>query len=266
MEWFWDQFKRGQRAGEAVATYRRLEHVAVLSPTNQAYTKNLDKSQDADGDTLTIMSLQGGLPLYVRLGQDGNPFMRVRERAIYTRPFRRVTWRVGNTYDETANASRGYAKVIAMVSHGPLVQFPPKEYGIRRMPLMIYGLTATTANTDLSSLLRKASGVGNSTLGKGGGTLMIYNTDAANDLYVVPIGSFAGVLAAGTRGFGPIRPGASLPLQLEDCIFSDAAQLDAGGLVIKTLSGTCTYALIGSSVEMDGADNEQDVENTQGLK
>ncbi len=266
MEWFWDQFKRGQRAGEAVATYRRLEHVAVLSPTNQTYTKNLDKSQDCDGDTLTIMSVQGGLPLYVRLGADSNPFIRVRERMILTRPFRRVTWRVGNLLTETATAAMMYAKVIAMVSHGPLVQFPPKEYGIRRMPLMLYGLTATTANTDLSSIIRKSAGAGYSTLGKGGGTLTIYNTDAANDLYVVPLAGYQGTLSAGSRGFGPIRPGASLSLQLEDCILSSADAIDAGGFIVKTIAGTCTYALIGSSGEMDGADNEQDSENAQGLK
>ena len=266
MEWFWSQFKRGQRPDEATSTYRRLEHVAVLSPTNQTFTRNLDKVQDADGDTLTIVSLQGGLPLYVRLGPDGNPFIRVRERMILTRPFRKVTWRVGNTITETATAGIQYAKVIAMVSHGPLIQFPPKEYGIRRMPLMLYGLTATTANADLADLLKKSGGAGYSTLGKGGGTLTIMNTDAANDLYIVPITGYQAAVAAGSRGFGPIRPGQSISLQLEDCITSNADQLDGGSIIVKTLAGTCTYSIIATAGEMDGADNEQITENPQGLK
>jgi len=266
MEWFWSQFKRGQRPDEATSTYRRLEHTAMITPASSATNRNPDKVLDADGDTLTIASLSGGLPLYVRLGPDGNPFIRVRERMVITRPFRRVTFRVGNLVTETANAAPQFAKVVAFISHGPLIKFPPKEYGLRRMPLMLYGISATTANTELGNILKKSGGVGWSTLGKGGGTLLITNTDLVGELYLLPITSGMGTPASGTRGYGPIRPGQSISLQLEDVLTYTTDAADAGGIVIKTLSGTCTYSLIASSSEMDEAENDQDTEHVPGLK
>jgi len=266
MAWFWSQFMRGQKPDEAAATYRRLEHSAMVNPASSASTRGLDKSFDVDGDTLTIVSMTGGLPLYVRLGVDSNPFIRVRERMILTRPFRRVTFRVGNVVTESAVAGPLVAKIVALVSHGPLVQFPPKEYGIRRMPIMLYGITATTANTELGNILRKSGGTGWSTLGKGGGTLTITNTDLVGELYLLPLTGGMGTPASGTRGYGPLKPGQSISLQLEDVITYTADAADVGGLVIKTLSGTCTYSLIGTCGEMDDAENDQDSEHIPSLK
>ena len=134
-----------------LALQQRLQHVfsnpdlLERALTHRSYSSDHYERLEFLGDS--VLNLAVAHLLYVRLGVDSNPFIRVRERMVLTRPFRRVTWRVGNLLSETATAAPQFAKVVAMVSHGPLVQFPPKEYGLRRMPLMLYGLTATTANT-----------------------------------------------------------------------------------------------------------------------
>lgn len=264
--WFWDQFTRGGRqANEGVRGYRAIQYRATSSPNLTSADTNLEKSFEADGDTLTIFAITGGAPVYVRLGDDPNPFFRVREGMVLTRPFRKVTFRLGNMHDTWPGSARSGARVLAYASHGPLVQFPPKEYGFRRIPLTRDGLTVGTGLTTIASLLFGGSPV--PTAGRFGGTLMIRNTGTV-DLYLVGVGANQSAVYAGANQFGPIAPGETISLQLEQAIWDDGGvpSVDAGGLAFKTLAGSTTIALMLSCDEMDDALGDQFSEHVPGMR
>lgn len=251
--------------------YRRLEYIGAVSPANTAYERNRSKTWNIAGDHLAIHSIAGGAPVYVQLSgdeQDGNPFIRVREGMVLTRQFKRVTFRIGNLRGETANAAMLSARVVAFASVGPLfANIPPKEYGLRRGGIALYGLTATTSSTELGSLIGKQNHEGFATLGKGGGSITIMNTDLATDIYVIPFSGYqVGTLEAGTRGFGPLRPGQSITLTLEDQITANLGDPDLGGLVVKTLAGSASFSVWGSAGEMDDVEGDQATDHDQGMK
>lgn len=254
----------------AASEYRRLEYIGAVNPAVPANERNLSKTWNVTGDHLTIHTILGGAPVYAQLSgdeQDGNPFIRVREGMILTRKFKKITFRIGNSRTWTANAAILGAKVIAFTSTGPLfANIPPKEYGLRRGFFALYDLEATTANTELAQLIGASGGEDFPTFGKGGGSLTITNTDLANDLYLLPFFGNMQTVASGTRGYGPLRPGQSITLQLEDVITYEASAPDAGGLVVKTLSGSCKFSVIGSGGEMDDVDGEQSHEHHQAMK
>lgn len=250
--------------------YRRLEYVGAVSPVSATYERNLSKTWNVQGDHLTIHSVNGSAPVYVQLSgdeQDGNPFIRVREGMVLTRNFKRVTFRLGNMKGETANAAILGVRVVAFTSTGTLfANIPPKEYGLRRGFVALYDLEATTASNELSNLIGALDHEGWATFGKNGGSLTIMNTDLANDIYIVPFYSYSDTVASGTRGFGPLRPGQSISLQLEDVITYTNADPDNGGLIVKTLSGTAKFSIIASRGEMDDVDGEQSTQHHQEMK
>lgn len=261
--WFWDQFRRGLKPAEETKGYRLIEYLGVSVPSATSNNRNLEKFIDADGDHLTIATVRGGAPVYVRVGPDPNPFIRVREGMVITRPFQGVTFRIGNLIANEAGQGRIAARVLAYVSHGPLVKFPPKEYGFKRVPLTRYGLTATTGVQALEAFVFGGSAP---TLGLMGGTLIIKNTDNANTLYVVGQVSNMTALGSGSNGF-PLYPGEALTLQLEQPLGGDATGLvDNGGLSFKTLAGTCEFALLGSSLELDDAQGDQLAEHIPSMR
>lgn len=250
LRYYWDQFIRGIKPAEWIETYRVLRYQGAVNGVSSG-THDLEKYFDADGDHLSIAMISGSAPLYVRLGKDSNPFIRVREGMVLTRPFRGVTVRIGNVLAATTGLSQIGASMVAYVSHGPLINFPPKQYGIRRLPLTRDGLTADTTDQALSTFIFTGGTAGHPTLGRMGGTLIIKNTDLANTLYVCGAQRALGLsLPSGYERF-PVAPGESLALQLEDMIAADTRRSDRGVLVIKTLAGTCTFALFGSSLEID---------------
>lgn len=260
--YFWDQFIRGRRPSEETKAYRLLEYLGWRDPSTPA-SSNLEKYLDADGDHLTIAHVTGSLPVYVRVGQDSNPFIRVREGMVVTRPFRGVTFRVGGKLaNETGHQLLG-VRVLAYASHGPLLTLPAKEYGFRRVPLTRYGLTATTTPAGLSGFLFGSS---TATVGRVGGTLVIKNTDVSNTLYLQGVSSSAAALPAGSLGF-PLSAGETITLQLEEPPGEDVnAVLDGGGLALMTLAGTCTFAVLASSCEIDDSLGDQLREHSPSMR
>lgn len=250
--------------------YRRLEYLGAVSPTNTSFERNLSKTWNVQGDHLTVHSISGGAPVYVQLSgdeQDGNPFIRVREGMVLARSFKRVTFRIGNSRLETASTSLLSARVVAFTSFGPLfANIPAKEYGLRRGFVALYDLEASTTSTELGTYLGKTDHEGYPTFGKGGGSLTLMNTDLANDIYLIPSWGYSNSAPYGSRGFGPIRPGQSVTLTIEDPMLYNAAEPDVGGLIVKTLSGTAKFSLIVSSGEMDDVDGEQATQHHQEMK
>lgn len=253
--YFWDQFIRGRRPSDETRGYRLLEYTARQDPPSPSNTTNAEKYLDADGDHLSIAQVVGSLPVYVRLGQDSNPFIRVREGMVLTRPFRGVTFRIGGKAANEQGHQLAGARVLAYASHGPLIQFPAKEYGFRRVPITRMGLSATTTPQGIESFVFGASAP---TFGRMGGTLLLKNTDVAATLLVQGVsGSAAALPAGGALGF-PLLPGETLALQLEEPAGPDVmAALDGGGLYLAAAAGTCSFALLASSCEIDDSAGDQ---------
>jgi len=278
--WFWDQFIRGRQPSPETANYRRLMW-STKQIANGSVDKNALKVFDVDGDHLTIFRVHGPAPVYVRLGPDENPFLPVYSRMVFSRPFRRVTFADGSLYSGGqlivagggVSATESYElRVLAYASHGPLVaQFPPREYGMKRNPLVLSGLIATTATTDLMQLLigTSLSTAGGfslaSTAGLEGATLYVLNTDPANDLYLCRTDGSSG--NGGGYKFGPIRAGtAPLKLRLDDLLFKYTTDLDQCGFGFQTLAGTCTFSILLTRSEMNGAEGWQNNPSVAGIQ
>ncbi len=258
LRYYWSQFVRGMKPSEETEGYGRHEYQAT-HPFGGPSTRTAIKSFDAEGDHLSIARVVGGLPVYVRLGKDSNPWIRVRAGMVLSRPFRRFTFSLGNDQGSSLGAQHAEeVRVLAFTSFGPLfAQFPPKEYGFRRSPLMLYDLTATTTRSDLSDIVlgtALTSADASNTGGLYGGTLVIMNTDVANDLYLVNQVAASPDPTIGKRGFGPLRPGQSVALKLEDLPFRFATATDAAALGVFTTVGTCKFSVMLSSGESESSE------------
>jgi len=223
---------------------------STLNRTNGVLDKNAKQTFDVSGEYLTVMRVIGTQVL-VRLGADSNPFIPVFSRMVLRGPFSQLTFADGSApAGQNANlANRNVeSRVLAYVSNGPLVEiFPPKEYGLRRAPAMFYDVPVTTTPQDLMHILFDLNVVPpvglKATLGLEGGSLLITNTGSV-DLYLDGFATVSASSGAGTNGYGPIPPGASFNVDLDDLVFGYPQQLDGGGLGVKTLSGAGKMAVI----------------------
>lgn len=259
-------------------SYRRIDWSTTrVGGSGTTADANAVKKFDAEGDHLTIVRVMGSHPVYVRLGDESNPFIQVFSRMVLRRQFDRVTFADGglngsrpggasSAWDLSGKA--GGSRVLAYVSTGPLVEaWPPKEYGIRRSPVFVNGLVATTTRQEIlsemlvgPSVLDKAC-----TAGLDGGTLLIKNTGSADIYLEAGTGSSPNfALFSGSYGF-PLSPGESFELQLEDLVFAYVGAPNGGGITVKTLAGTSTFALALSSGEFNSAEPLQGVVDPQGI-
>lgn len=274
---FWEQFVRGVVAPAETRGYRRLEWSTKQKYTGASYDgldQNAKKALDVEGDHLTIMRVMGPSPIYVRLGDESNPWIPISGRMVLARPFRKVAFADGGLNESGAVTglplSNVESRVLAYASFGPLVhQFPPKEYGLKRTPTMRSGLIAETTARDLVDIIDQRYSVLPvpdvfHTPGLDGATLVIMNTDGANDLYLT---GFSTIPARqGSEGFGPIRPGQAITLQLDDLVFMFPTSNDGQGLGVKTLAGTCTFSVMLSRSDTHGAESLQRAESMIGLR
>lgn len=266
LPWFWEQFVRGRRPSPEVSTYRLLEYQAFQTNNTVPTSRNAERTLDADGDTLTIASVVGSAPVYVRVGAEGNPFIRVFERMTIRRPFQKVTFRLGQNAGALASASKVGARVWAYASHGPLIEWPAKEYGFKRQPLARYGVPVGTSAVTLENILF-GDNAKPATFGKGGGTLIVKNTGSA-ELYIYPGSASSASIPAGSFGFGPLAPGESVSLQLEQHLGHDknGSPADGGIFSFATLAGATTISLLCSSPEADDAGGDWDDEHKPGMR
>lgn len=243
-------------------SYRRLDwstkRSAVLS-------KTAIRTFDVAGDHLTIVNVLGSLPAYVRLGDESNPWIQVHSRMVLTRAFDKVAFADGGFAGQHSDGSHptsqwdtsgvlGEIRVSAFASFGPLVSiWPPKEYGLRRAPLMVKDLPVGTVESDPFIDLMNPGATKGPAIGLNGATALLLNTGGA-DLYIkANSGSNPQFpLFSGTYGFGPIVPGASLELKLDDVVFGSALQ--GSGLYVYTLAGSTTLAMLISSGEYNSVE------------
>lgn len=261
----------------ASGSYRRLSYrpnIVGLAPGNTQLFQAPSIS-DVAGDHLTIMRVTGPFPIFCRLGPDENPWLRIHSRMTIARDFRRVSFTHGNAldFDIYAGAQNGIeASVVAYASYGPLVeQFPPRTYGLKRSPVMAYGLPVTATLKDILAILTTAEGVGTSaqflqlTPGLEGATLLLTNTGSA-PIYLTPIVTLGWGGGSGGFGYGPIAPGDSISLVLDDLPFVFPTSRDGLGLGVMTLSGTSTFSMILSTCESEDASFYQAVNRIPNLE
>ena len=218
-----------------------------------------EKNFQGVGDHLTVTYVGGALPVYVRLGGDENPFIRMREGLVIKRDTRRLTVRIGNPRANLAGVL-AFGMVEFYTSIGPLMDIPPHHNGVSREMLAeeftISGLTA------IADLVTAVGGVGTlpqgyaPTVGKFGGLIVIKNTDLSNKLYLRQGRTFLVAGWAGSNGF-PISPGESLSLELDDVFLTANPQQGWSTPTLNVLAGTCKVALLLSSIEVDASAIEQ---------
>jgi hypothetical protein len=246
--------------------YRRFDYSAVL-PTIEDVGHHMIQSRNDSirrytpgGDTLTVMNLAGMLPVYVQMGSDAAPYIRVREGMVLYGDLSSVRVRTGWA-GWSLNPSTQAVRATFYASTGPLIGFPAKGYGMRR-GMVCTQLVAPVigAKVTLYSLLAAQLGIvpgpnSAASVGRYGGTLILKNLEAAggDTLYL----RYETVVLAGggvLSGF-PILPGESLTLQLEEPILGGPGPtFDA--LVVWGGAGTCDFGLILSSCEFDFGSGE----------
>jgi len=255
-------------------SYQRVDWTSRRQ--NGSLDANATRMFNVAGDHLTIVRVIGSYPAYVRLGDESNPWIQVHSRMVLSREFDKITFADGGFAGATpgganttwdAAGRRGEVRVAAFASYGPLVkEWPPREYGIKRSPLMVSGLTATTIEQEIISDLIVGPGVLDRavSVGLNGATMLILNT-GGNDLYLCCEAQTTFFpLFSGSYGFGPIVPGQSLEVKIDDLVYAFPT-VQGGGLTVKTLIGTTTFSVMITSGEFNSVEPLQAAKDPQGL-
>lgn len=240
-------------------SYKRLEFRVVSGGSTAAerQERKAAKPMTAQGDHITVAYLGGSLPLYIRVGSDDNPYIRLREGMVIRRPFRELLVVAGSPPEQNLSMGLHSGHVVLYTSFGPLLELPPKEYGLRRAPFTCQATLVAGLNNLLSTISSALDGDYLATVGRHGGTLLIKNIDSINTFEIVGI---VRSLASSPRGM-PIGPGESIPLQLEDVALAgiSGAPVNAltEGLGFYVVAGTCKIALLLTTDEVDWGAPEQ---------
>lgn len=249
---FWESFLPQIGSRPRLDRIQRMVFTGHIVVPGSADTEPevLEKTFNSRGDHLTVHQVRSAVPLYVRVGPDENPFIRIRQGMVIKRPYEKVTIRVGNARTLVGQfAARPRAELLS--SFGPLVEQAPKEYGIKPGWIAARNCTigAGSGLASLRSFIYAALGLPTDpnypTVGSGGGTLLIENTGAGSML----LSPFMAYKASITDDMmWEIRAGASLALQLEESLFGDAGRPD---LWVKDTGAGATFQVLLSSGEAD---------------
>jgi len=209
------------------------------------------KSYSVTGDHLFVEEIASTVAIYLRFGGDSNPWIRLRQGVTYKRKFSKFSL---FSPDDQANSQPFYQQFQSTctlyASEGPLVENGDTlADGFGKSPLILSAVATTTPINVVNNLV--GYGTFRNTLGRGGGTLIIQNTDLANTLQLIGYSDFKPSIVS-NPGFS-IFPGQNLELKLRGA--SSDAPAPAGAVVsgffVATLAGTCTYCVLASSYEAD---------------
>jgi hypothetical protein len=203
--------------------------------------RTYSKSLDFSGDHCYVAELTGAEPIFLRFGRGKNPWIRIHEGMSFHHPYSYVTVAHTQSYAPGAD-SRNDTQALLYLSKGPLVLSPPsRSYGLRR-PVDFVRVPVTTVPDGVidpsAPALRK-------TVGIGGGSALILNTDLTNTVWLgyAPLDGSSVPLAADRF---PLEAGRSLSLPLDGPM-----GYQGFGLVAFTLSGTATLRVLVSGKERD---------------
>lgn len=192
------------------------------------------KVYQVSGDHLYVAQLDAMRPVYVRLGPDSNPWVRIRRGMTLKRKFSKVTVMDTNATSGVSNSIGQFLTMYASV--GPLVADVALEQGAKFFIGTDELVIGPFPGTSLGTLFLLAGGV-QWTLGQDGGELLISNLDLANTVFFGQ-GPTAGV---------PIYPGASLRVTLRGRL--------AIGTNIFTLAGNANVNVTTTAMEWDRFDS-----------
>lgn len=203
---------------------------------------------DAVGDTLLLDELVGSEALYVRVGDYGNPWVRMEEGDTLERRFDKVFVTTGAAGDSAIpGIGRAIVEATFLFSWGPFKRKANKEHGFRRGFKTFRG-TATTVESSLFAPIVSLAPGAPIVIGKRGGTLVVKNRDLANTLLLrhgVP-----GVI--GSDDYFELLPGQCWTIPLAGRIHTPSDTL-----VVACAAGTCDYGFACSAFDVDRADLNQ---------
>lgn len=265
MNSFWDWWKPPVGGHEKKSgLYSKLRFECRIG-TNGAASLVFERKFDVRGDHLTVHELSGPAPLYVRLGVDENPFIRIRQGMILRRPFNGFTVRVGSPPRILSDYSLGYLRATFFATYGPFAEYPPRELGMRRQFAARRDLTAPlwagagTAETIGGQWATAAGFLATEGLTVGkfeGGILTIRNKSVAVPLLVFPAAANAGTHTLDANDAIEIGPGEVREFPLLENVLNTNRD-DATGWRVAGDGGTCPYAVDISSPELDDVDGDQ---------
>jgi hypothetical protein len=203
---------------------------------------------DAVGDWLMLDELVGSEALYVRVGDTGNPWLRMEEGDILTRSFDEIWVTTGAAPDSSIeDLARCVTEATFLHSHGALKKKGDKSYAFRR-GFKAYRGTASTTEQSLFKPLADQCPTVNLVFGKRGGTVAIKNVDFSNTLLV----RYGAPGSLGNEDYWPMSPGESLAVGVGSRIHSVA-----DSILVATAAGECEYAFLTSAFDIDRADLDQ---------
>lgn len=232
-----------RRAGQDDATYYgrfAYKSEASIGPVPRA------QYFEAVGDHLLLDELVGSEAVYVKLGEWGNPWVRLEEGDTLRRRFIRV-WVTVAASPDISNISRAQVEATFLHSWGPLKKKGGKSYGYRRGFKAFRGTATTSEESAFKPLVDFCPGVA-LVFGKRGGRLNIRNRDRTNTLFV----RFGVKGVVGSEDLWELYPGECQTFPLEQRIHSSSDTV-----LVSCAAGTCAYGVLTSAFDIDRADLNQ---------
>lgn len=232
-----------RRVGQDDSTY--YGRFAYKSETSIAVVPRAQEF-DAVGDHLLLDELVGSEAVYIKVGDWGNPWIRLEEGDVIRRRFTKL-WVTVAAPADIANIGRVQVEATFLHSWGPLKKKGGKAYGYRRGFKTFRGTATVTEESAFKPIVDLCPGVA-LVFGKRGGRLNIRNRDKTNTLLVRH-----GVKAVvGSDDYWEIYPGECQTFPLESRIHTPT-----DSILVKTAAGTCLYGVLTSAFDIDRADLNQ---------
>lgn len=205
---------------------------------------------EAVGDTLHLDELVGSEALYVKVGDQGNPWVRMEEGDELRRRFDKVWVTHGGAQDtDLGTLARAVTEATFLHSWGSLKKKGDKSYGFRRGFKAFRGSASATEQSLFAPLQALAPGVP-LVFGKRGGTIVVRNRDSSNVLLL----RHGVVGAPGSEDYWELYPGEALPIAVASRVHSMGDTI-----VVKTPGGACLYGFLCSAFDVDRADLNQTI-------
>jgi len=188
------------------------------------------------GDHIYVAHITGQNPIYIRLGNKKNPFLRIFEGDVIQRPYEELTLAIaGSGQPDPYNT-----QAVVYCSRGPLViRSRPRTYGAKRFPACKYLLCTTTPQPVTGAHPYDY------TFGRNGGSILFKNTDLTNTLYI-SYDFRSGPGPVNPAGDWPLAPGESFSVLLDS-----PGEYRGYGFMGYTLAGTATLVTAWTALEVD---------------
>lgn len=186
-------------------------------------------------------------PVYIKLGPDTNPWIRLRKNDVIVRDF--TSFKIRSSSDSSAIVPN--ISGILYVSNGPFIERKQGHGHFGRDAVCLNSLVATVNWTPLTELVGAGSRNTLKTALSAGlmpTQILLTNRDLIADLYIKMTYNGPSVVA-GNTGYR-LPPGASITLDL-DSIVNDNVDTVGDVPALGTLAGTCVFDCM-LQLELDG--------------